>query len=415
MMSAPTWSDSPNYCAIDGEAYKNIVIDGGVNGIIQATDSGDELDYNGCNGIVFTSAGGITIKNLTIQNMFVRHQNSANTTGGGSAIWFQANEGSGQSTNLLVTNCVLHDAYIGVSYTYIANSSNFNASGNTIYNCNWDVSCGDSGSGASLNGLIVRNNTCSNWANWDDTVDDFHHDGLFIVGNNGYATNVVVCGNRIGPGYGAHTTGGIYVNGNVYNPLFFNNLLLATDGTSPANGLVTLGMNGPTPNSILLFNNTFVGGSQNATGVQFSTQTAQTDPPFYGFTNNLFYNVGTAVAGYWAGNSTWSANYNLYYDIPGSTIFSMSTTGDAAYDTWSYWTGTFGFDSHGTEGNPNLSGACAPQSPSAAIGAGATNGYALGVTTDLAGNARLPNGPVDIGAFDAFVPGLNEDAVFTTP
>lgn len=347
-MSAPIWVGNP---AINGGAYNNIVIDGGVNGYITATNAGDSppLSGYGCNGIVFADGGSNnTVQNLSISNLYVHLQNGSSTAGG-SAISL------GSVSGILVSNCLIHDAAIGVAMTYGASCSNITVVSNNIYNCNWGVQAGDSGSSSLLNGFWITGNKFHDWANWD-AGNTYHHNGVYLWAvSGGTLSNVYASYNTVGGGYTIQNTSGLFFSGKAFNVQVFRNVFLATDGTSPDNGLLTLGFNG---GFSCATNNDFIGLNGNGKAISFSGESPQ---PSYFHTNNLIVNMGSAYYVTVAGTATWTADYDAYYGCPNmngqpgnNTPFTISLDTDEAYVNYSilyapdgsYWQGD-GFDAHG--------------------------------------------------------------------
>lgn len=149
-LSAPTL---PNVAWIQLGLNTNIVIDGGVNGVIQCTDNGTPVANGGTHtysnaGINAISSsqgmlGPLTIKNLSILNMYDRQTNLDSVIDPGNGI-----ELSGCSS-VLLSNCFISGAanIFGDSYAGGSTISNI-----TIVNCVFsnynhgvDISTGNSG------------------------------------------------------------------------------------------------------------------------------------------------------------------------------------------------------------------------------------------------------------------------------
>ncbi|HUD46110.1 MAG TPA: hypothetical protein VMR33_04735 [Candidatus Baltobacteraceae bacterium] len=437
MMSAPIWDTAPNYCAIDGQSHNDVVIDGGVNGVIQATECGSFLPIStySCNGINLETGSRTTVKNLMIRNLWVRHQGDTNLTGGGIGVSYSA---SNSGTNV-VTNCVIHDAQIGVSIGYFPGAnSNYSVVHCTITNCNWGVNSGDANSTSFLNGLTISGCTLADWQCWDDNYaydsthgylyPYFHHNGVFVwTQNGGLITNVSYIGNHVGPGYG-NNSAGLFASGAVCNALVYNNVLDGSDGTSPADAFVFLwgdGNRGPCIGQI--HQNTFAGAG-NGTAIELDASGATGTVAYY-FTNNLISDMGAVTVNYYQlmlEEYFWN-DYNLYYDIqpslngePANTGFSISASSSAAYVNFStLYSGqswqSQGHDVNGQTINPQLNANFVPQNPAIDAGANLTGVLtSLGIpTADYAGNGRPALGPWAPGAFQFPIPGVNYGLTFT--
>jgi hypothetical protein len=139
--SAPTWG----WGIITGTG--GITIDGGVNGLIEATANGTGMTYsNSICAIALNNCKGVVVKNLTVQNMYVYQGPSdeqPGLTGSGSAVFI-----SGNSSNITITNCLFHDSFYGIFDQYTSGCSNIVYSHCVAYNCNW----GGGGGGGTYGG-----------------------------------------------------------------------------------------------------------------------------------------------------------------------------------------------------------------------------------------------------------------------
>lgn len=160
-----------------------ITIDGGTNGTIQATANGTSPTYANQqdNGVCIGDTSGgtnITIQNLTCQNLYV-HTNNTADSGAQNTYGLRL---VGHFTNTTVQNCVIHDMKAGMLYAYGTGDTNFTWRNNDAYNMDHGFFIGNSGSGGSLNGLLVVNSKFHDGGNWDDsncTVScSNHHDGI---------------------------------------------------------------------------------------------------------------------------------------------------------------------------------------------------------------------------------------------
>jgi len=265
-----------------------IIVDGGANGIIQATANGSTPTYPNGNdfyGVHFPSCNHCEIKNLTVSNMFVF--NSFDTQGGGGGIYIDA------GTNNRVHNNILHDMTVAIWFGLDGSVGN-EVDHNVAYRANWDYGGGSGGNG--MTSFLIHDNEGYDWATWDDTSgpNSHHHNGIhvFVTGEG----TAVLDGLQIYNNYfhgttGCCTTAQIFIespgNGNI-NATVYNNLLVATiAGSNWNNGFI--GVHGSSVSHVtvaaynnLLYSSTTAGSM---IGMDFASGTTLTSQ------NNLFYNA----------------------------------------------------------------------------------------------------------------------------
>jgi hypothetical protein len=131
-MTSPAWPT--NWWgggAITIQQKDYITIDGGTNGIIENTDNGTTLGHHQESvGVGGANANYLTVKNLTIRNIYVR-TSTAELNSYGSAVQNVCTQAA-SITGFFVTNCTINDAYIGICSDYGAGCSNYEFSYNTI-------------------------------------------------------------------------------------------------------------------------------------------------------------------------------------------------------------------------------------------------------------------------------------------
>ena len=71
----------------------------------------------------------------------------------------------------------------------------------------------DNSTGATMNGILIYGNKIHDFANWDTTLDAYHHDGmhLFQVNNNSAVTGLSIYNNYIYGAWGANMNAAIYI------------------------------------------------------------------------------------------------------------------------------------------------------------------------------------------------------------
>jgi len=382
---------------VAGKSY--IVVDGGVNGVIEATNSGTGLGSGDSYGVYARTCTSCEIKNLTIRNMYIHNGASDNNGGNSYGIWLQG-------SNNLVHDNVIHDGVSGI--TVETNSSGNQFYNNTIYNVNWGIF---ESAGASTNAITnekIYNNTLHDWANWDTTADTFHHDGIFLSGNNAATnlTHVDVYNNYLfgtssssvtcapAPGNGSCMTAYIYVNTDSYVRVF-NNLLVANAGDpGPNNGWILMYVD----DHDSLYNNTVIGGGivgpSNCVVLNSGTN--------FSFKNNILSNCPTLL--WTTGSPTFVSggiDFNTYQN---SSLTGAWRNGGSYYNTLADWRTAVGGESssQAQTASLDLDSNYKPLSSSSAVTA-AENLTTLGIITldsDRAGIAR-PSGSTlwDAGAY----------------
>lgn len=383
-----------------GQSY--IVVDGGSNGIIEATNNGTGLGTSESIGVYARShVANCEVKNLAISNMYV-HSGSGNDVNSNFdyyAIWFDG-------TNSLFHDNVIHDAGAGI----VAESPNSGNKfyNNTIYNSNWGIFLSGPGANApnSITNDQVYNNDVHDFANWDTTSNSYHHDGIFVSGNDANAvgvSHVDIYNNYV---HGSISncsvncmTAFIYVN-DVNNVRLFNNLVVASNGGFVNNGLITLGSVGYPDANDALFNNTVVGGTSTGTGgcVRILDETNLS------LENNVISNCGVNL---WIDSaSTFTTlDYNVYQGA--SQGGSWRVDGDYISSLAAWRSASHG-DAHGqtTAGSLNLDQNYKPLENSMVYRAGTylDNLNVAPLNSDKAGVLR-PNPssstPWDVGAYQA--------------
>lgn len=395
---APYWPSSQEGGSVGGAitivSQNYITIDGGLNGLIEATQNGTGLKYQvASTGIGTSSCSYLTVKNLSILGMYVRTSDSDEASG--------ASEGVGISddcatppygiTNYMVTNCIITDAYTGIDADY-GMGENYIFVRNTISRCNWGGRCGDRGSGSTMTNLVIAGNNFSNWTNWDDPAnDDYHHNGFFgWAVSGGQLMSAVVYGNKVGPNYGgAYSTSGIYFQGNVANMSIYNNVFFCNPNDGPADGMITIGYNsgyGP----YIIANNTFLGGGTSSAMAAGGV----------GNTNFVYNNLAqscTFIVDNYGANCVQNTDYNFGYNLVGGEQYAYGSSGNYSFYSFAQWQ-ALGLDLHGADTlNPllNSDGTLQPGSPMVSLG---KNLYSY-FTNDFAGNPRPATGNWTVGAY----------------
>jgi hypothetical protein len=366
--------------AIYAQGVSYVVVDGGSNGLIEATSCGTgQADCQNStdpkmSGIAFLNCSSSMIKNVTISSVYVH---TTATISGTCAS--KGRDECGQNSygiywvggsNSQIKNNMIHDAKWCVYFGYPGGTTTSNVTigpGNTIYNCDHDAIFGDGNLGAIGQNLTIQGNTLHDWSNWDDALNYNHHDGIHIwaVHSGSTMSGMMIYNNYI---YG---NGGIGINSWIFDddesggsdnqPQIFNNVL-ADGSTASHQGCGMICNMAVNP---IVVNNTVVGpGTSQGQGMNFYGRGVT-------FENNVVENIETAVE-IEGGSTITDGDYNDYYK------FSSGGGGNGFNYRGGTWTGILakwqsvcGCDSHSITSNPDLASTFVPHIGSALVQHGA--------------------------------------------
>ncbi len=233
-----------------------IVIDGGTNGILQATGQNSTTQL-GSNGITVANSNNVTVRNLTIANIYNKTSTSDLANNAGTAIFLQYNN------HVTINNNTISNAGAGVFELYQggATETDIQVFKNTISGCNWGVAGGDGDPSALLTNFTIHDNAITMAGpQWDDPNDNNHHNGIYIWCNfDGSSIVGLKYFNNVITGFsGKDSTSFMFLSGvsdtshGVEGTLIYNNLLVASDG-GPDDGMIYVSCDG-----FEVFNNTVV-------------------------------------------------------------------------------------------------------------------------------------------------------------
>lgn len=399
VIQAPYWSGP----VIDLMGNSNIIVDGGNNGLIQATadgtllanqqDKGEGVDTSGSNR---KGGSNITIEGLTIANIYVHFCSPTSThppvTGcpdevGGNTVGISASNGN----NILITGNTVHDTKWAIGYTSQWGAANYNVtiSNNNLFDSDHGIFVADGEDNAFVSGVQIYGNTIHDGGNWDDNLDYNHHDGIhfWTVHNGSQAYNVTVYDNYIYGNWGLGLNSFIYLSGfSKPNTTVFNNILV-DQGTLNHYGC---GYICSSINQLHVLNNIVIGY---ATALNFygSNETIE---------NNLIVGAYRAIS-FSTGPNWDTVDYNDYYSVGKLGWDSRSTL--ASWQSWcaSNRPGT-GCDAHSSLADPQLGSGYVPTAQSTGLIKGGINLATLGVSAldfDKSGADRPSAGAWDIGAY----------------
>jgi hypothetical protein len=408
IVQAPYFSTTSGAINLSGRSY--LTIDGGSNGILQSTANGTALanQVDGNLGIVVNSTANITIRNLAINNFYVRVADTSGNTGFNSA----AINGS-NATNILVDTVSITNVKTGVGIAFSASGSNYEVRNSYFFATEVPTILATGTANVTFTNVLVHNN---NFAGGDDAWDDpvgnsFHHDGgghYWAQASNAHIVNLRFYNNWIHGIWGNDAayftqTGGTHITSWVYpedtggDVWLYNNVFDMTSGDiryqSGDNGTIFCKGNGSPGMQCHFFNNVILGPSGNTKyAVGYETDGYSGDI----VKNNIFMNLGMAFYLAGAANSTITSDNNVCYNI-GSSGWNFGS-----YANWRS-SGQDADSPPATNVNPNLNANYIPQAGSNAIGA-AINLTPLNIVTldsDKAGASRPPSGSWDAGSYQA--------------
>jgi len=325
-MSAPTW---PVPAAIYIPSRSNVIIDGGSNGVVEATASGTNFPFAPVTQRAVRSEGGtnVEIKNLIIRNFYLRTPLSNDP----------ADQGFGMSlagtSNLSVHHNTISEMRTGIVASGIASNISIYSNRLTRISNGMFISAGGSASSV-INGLEIYDNTILDGYVWDGILSNghwFHNDGIQISAPTpgSYTDNVEVYGNVIGGDMGTHITALIYMEDDIRNTKVYNNILYTTGTSWPVNGFIVSG----TPSWV--YGNTIV-ASAGGTGIHARGPQSKV--------------IGNLMIGISYGISTVDdsrlgvSDYNLYY------FWKDREMGSRPYIyKYDKWKAELGYDQHSVE------------------------------------------------------------------
>lgn len=388
ILASPAFSGSGGII----DRFNYTVIDGGSNGVLENTANGSGMTYDVHSEGVVVGGTGITVQNLTVQNICQRTAGSSGecNAGGNDSGGIGC---TGGCTNVTFTKNTANNDGGGACLFYAASSgdSNVTFSYNTVSGCNWGIaaySLGGTSSGFYIEGNDI---SCTVGAAciWDEPTDGYHHNGIMLFPQSGdVMQNVVIANNYIhdiqsstnssicGGGAGC-VTALVFIDpaggNNLPGIQYYNNLLVSNPpaGTSgPSNAIlqssIDTGCSNCTPNAIIV-NNTIIGNAAWGTGCDDACTVE----------NNI---IANGMQYNYTFDSIVSPNVVDYNDLYGAS--SGIKAGYGALSSWQLVAGsvcTGGCDAHSLSVNPQLNDDYTLQPGSAVIGKG-VNLSSLGIS-----------------------------------
>jgi hypothetical protein len=413
-LSAPYWSNDQNGSAAilcNGNSF--IVIDGGANGIITATASGQSFANKvGGDGVYLTGCNNSEVRNLTITNMFVNVKNSSSQNS-----QHAAGIAAHASSNISIHNNTISNAATGVQTVYdTGTTSNISIYANTISHTCGGIIMASDGTSPVLTNFLVFGNDVADGNNWDSPNDLCHEDAFHgwaeAGGNGGVVTGLQIYNNYLHGDWGCFQNGYIYLEadggsiaGNYYNNVIVNGSDNSTCGGTipnayPASGYI--GLKGPNcGSSTSIYNNTISGNSASNTSTAGIGIYLEESCGSATIKNNIVEYVDYWIATSDSGSAPAASDYNDFYQGHDQIYRAGSGISLAAWQA-------SGFDGHSVTGNPVLSTSSNPPyrltSGTSAAWAVGTNLTPVGMRSLDSDKAGIPRPPTsapnwDMGAY----------------
>jgi len=406
-LSSPCFEASPgNHTggAVLIHTKEHIVIDGGTDGVIEATDTGSETQWTyentggsgsitGAIGVHLYKANYTTVRNLSVENIYVSDGDMENPVWSGrygdsgtssSAVTISA------SSHVTVSNSTLTAAQIGIQVV-LQDTGALELHHNTISQCSAGMMIGISGAGYSGDDVQIHHNEIFDTSAWA------YNDGIKVFGvpmTQDPLTDLQIYSNTIGPDIsqdGHPATAWILADqGWIIEPAIYNNVLLGNEHDNAANAYITVGGAsvaaglGVLEQNSKIYGNTIV-SAYTGTDIAVLVGKSSIGHQLY---NNIIRCEGPVSVLYVndATSAVAACDYNLYYSA--ASLLSLPQSLNPSFDQHSL-----------VAVDPSLDTAMRPLPTSPAVDAGASLGAGF-VSTDKAGVDREIQAPWDIGAYE---------------
>lgn len=341
-----------------------ITLDGGTNGIIEATDNGTTSTFGGTKtynrdiyGVLISAASNVIVKNLIIRTIYDRLASSTDCVNVGRAIQVEGN-----SNNITFDSNIVSDAKLILSVV-MSNTSGITVLNNTVRDGGIGINIAPGNTSTTGLNIGVYGNDIRGGTRWDGTYDancqtngcssscltdnHVHQDGIHIFsqGVNGWLDNVDVYNNYL-QDFGTHSTGHIYLEGGyITNIMVYNNVVVNTGVNRAANGMIDVTGN----DGAKIFNNTIIGAGGTAPNIGLSLGSGSGDGKIaqnVSIENNIFSGIFYFVS-YVVGTTFTAFDYNDYYDSNATPFYNGS------FHNLTWWQAQ-GYDTHGMTANPLL-------------------------------------------------------------
>jgi hypothetical protein len=373
-----------------------LIVDGGSNGVLQNTANGSALANQQYSiGIEAEPCNNCEVRNLTIQNIYVEVAPS-DSIGTPVDNHINVNAINLAGSNWLFHGNVLRDCGWCIHNFFGNGDTNVKIYSNDISRCDHAYAVAGN-SGASATNFYFYSNHVHDFANWDDGLGNFHHDGVHSFGGfpSSNLTNLQTYDNLFDGNPGKNFTSYLYIEKNnstvsCTNCKAFNNVLDGRSAPIGSFGLIGLGSNP----GLEIYDNTLLGTNFNINPCMVLNGVSGT------FKNNVFSGCYTVI---WElyNASTPTMDYNTYANLGTNGV--VYTLSGAVISTLGGVQAHYSGDAHSqVVSSAGLNSSYVPVAPSPAINAG-TNLTSLGIVAldfDRNGNPRPNPGNWDAGALN---------------
>jgi hypothetical protein len=407
IVQAPYFSADHTQGAVNIGGQSYVIVDGGVNGILQNTANGTGLANSSPSTLISgmsPSGAGVTIKNLAMLNVY-QQSGGTDATCSINNDWCWAILGQGSNLTIGPGNTMTW-CDVCVQYGFNGGESNLRITGNTFNHSNQAIQMGPDNAGVKvMSGVTVDHNTYLATRDWDTgPILNYYHHNFFHPFTNtagsSYVGSLQIYDNRGVGDMGLNSSTMIYLennngaSGGSMGPWYiFNNYLNKTNSDAQT----STGIVGVMPPNGFFLNNTVVdaGGTGSFAFTSFNAYGGATGWTVQG---NIFQGGEYQIA--IQNPATVTANSNVYYGSVGGNTWvyhSLFTASLAA------WQAACGCDSLASIANPLVQSDGSIAAGSSAISL-APNQTSLGIAAldaDINGATRLTAGNWAAGAFNA--------------
>src|SRR5579864_9683381 len=397
ILSAPYWS-ATGAIRMDNRSY--ITIDGGGSGIIRNTANGTGLAYHMASRAIYApNCTGCSVQNIIMANLYV-HTSISDLSAPQTQLncIYMAN-----ANDFTINHVTCHDT----GWAFNGGANNLTIEYSDFYNVDHGLAFGPR---ATSSGFSIHDNHIHGYANWDNTTNVYHHDGIHMWGQSGgVVSNGAIYNNLFDGDCGANITAHIFLQDSVKNVAVYNNVFLV-----PSNRIIQalwfqgVANSGSLPGGVPTGNsayNNFIraGGHNRGSGMLVAAQ--------YNFTayNNVLFGGNSDIAVESGGSlSSAGINNNIYEDLlaDAGSYNSFAYQGHT-YRTLALWQAACHCDSRSKlepASKINASSLGQLLSGSVAISAAAnllniSSGTLAPLSKDKVGAARQLSGTWDAGAY----------------
>lgn len=375
-----------------------LTIDGGTNGIIEATSMGTGQTQSQSIGIEALGCANCEIKNLHIHDMYVRNDNA--DVSGVDATTYPAIRFSG--SNILIHDNTIHDVGWALRNLYTSGDDNVRVYNNDISNCGHAYALAAQGGVTTSGSFYYYNNYVHDFANWDSAGCTVAHSSAihaYGIGGSKITGTLWIYNNRF-IGTGSCMTANIFLEGGsdawtdtTGTTKIFNNLITAS-------GYVTGLVQPNVGTGHEVYNNTIIGdgGAETICLIVGGTTTnAKVKNNYIGSCGHLIHAYAAATI-----DEGLELDYNVYSNCSSYNCFWVGATDTGSFSTYRTALPAYdanSVDSTGADGGINQTTGV-PSAGAVTIGEG-VNLSSLGYTalnSDRLGVAR--GAAWDIGAYE---------------